>query len=46
MPFLPREHPIPAGFEGPRFKARPITVNDVVKDYDAVMIDLAWHQPE
>jgi hypothetical protein len=35
--FLPSEHPIPSGFEGPGFKARPITIHDVVKDYDAVM---------
>jgi len=37
MPFLPREHPIPAGLEHERFRLRPITINDVVKDYDAVM---------
>jgi hypothetical protein len=37
MAFLPSEHPIPAGFEGPGFRARPITIHDVVKDYDAVM---------
>jgi hypothetical protein len=37
MPFLPHEHPIPPGFERSGFKVRPITVHDVVKDYDAVM---------
>ena len=37
MPFLPREHPIPAGLEHERFRLRPITINDVVKDYAAVM---------
>jgi hypothetical protein len=37
MPFLPSEHPIPAGLEHERFRIRPITVNDVVRDYDAVM---------
>jgi hypothetical protein len=37
MPFLPRENPIPPGFDGAGFKARPITINDAVKDYDAVM---------
>ena len=37
MPFLPREHPIPSGIRHERFTLRPITVNDLVKDYDAVM---------
>jgi len=37
MPFLPSDHPIPPGLERPRFRLRPITVNDVVRDYDAVM---------
>jgi len=37
MPFLPADHPIPPGLEHPRFRLRPITVNDVVRDYDAVM---------
>ena len=37
MPFLSRDHPIPPGLEHPRFRLRPITVNDVVRDYDAVM---------
>jgi hypothetical protein len=29
--------PIPAGFETPRLRVRPLTIHDVVKDYDAVM---------
>jgi hypothetical protein len=37
MPLLPSEHPIPPGFERPGFRVRPITIHDVVKDYDAVM---------
>jgi hypothetical protein len=37
MPFLSRQHPIPPGLEHERFRLRPITINDVVKDYDAVM---------
>ena len=37
MPFLPRDHAIPTGFAGEGFKVRPITIHDVVKDYDAVM---------
>jgi hypothetical protein len=41
MPFLPREHPIPAGLEHERFRLRPITIHDVVKDYDAVMTSAA-----
>jgi RimJ/RimL family protein N-acetyltransferase len=41
VPFLPREHPIPPGFDGPGFKARPITIHDAVRDYDAVMTSAA-----
>jgi hypothetical protein len=37
MPFLPSGFTPPAGLEHARFRLRPITVNDVVKDYDAVM---------
>jgi hypothetical protein len=37
VPFLPAGHPIPPGFEHVRFRVRPITVNDLVRDYDAVM---------
>jgi hypothetical protein len=39
--FLAREHPVPAGIEHARFRLRPITIHDVVKDYDAVMTSAA-----
>ena len=35
--FLPRGHERPPGIEHERFRLRPITIHDVVKDYDAVM---------
>jgi hypothetical protein len=34
---IPYEHPIPEGIEHERFRLRGITVNDLVRDYDAVM---------
>jgi hypothetical protein len=34
---IPLSHSIPPGIEHERFRLRPITVNDVVRDYDAVM---------
>jgi hypothetical protein len=37
MRLIPLEHPIPSGIEHQRFRLRPITVNDLVRDYDAVM---------
>lgn len=37
MSFVPPDFEIPVGFEDTMFKARMLTVNDVVKDYDAVM---------
>jgi hypothetical protein len=39
MAWLPprSEFPTPAGFETPRFRVRPITIHDAVRDYDAVM---------
>ncbi|WP_405145599.1 GNAT family N-acetyltransferase [Sphaerisporangium sp. NBC_01403] len=40
MPFLPRPHEIPPGVEHALFRIRPITVHDVVKDYDAVMANV------
>lgn len=54
MRLIALEHPIPAGIEHPRFRLRPITVNDVVRDYDAVMSSAArlreefplWGWPE
>ena len=33
MPFLPADHPIPPGLEHERFRVRPITINDVIRDY-------------
>jgi hypothetical protein len=37
VPLLAPHQPVPAGFEGPRFRARLITIADVVKDYEAVI---------
>jgi RimJ/RimL family protein N-acetyltransferase len=37
MRLIPLDHPIPAGIERERFRLRPITVNDLVRDYDAVI---------
>ena len=37
MAFLPGDFAPPAGLEHERFRLRPITVHDAVKDYDAVM---------
>ncbi|MFI6518585.1 GNAT family N-acetyltransferase [Spirillospora sp. NPDC050679] len=36
-PFLPEDFVVPTLVAGPRFRIRPITVHDVVKDYGAVM---------
>ena len=33
---IPLSHPIPAGFSRDRFVLRPITIHDVIRDYDAV----------
>ncbi|MGW0589413.1 GNAT family N-acetyltransferase [Streptosporangium sp. NPDC002607] len=41
MSFLPRTHEIPAGVEHERFRIRPITVHDAVRDFDAVMSSAA-----
>jgi RimJ/RimL family protein N-acetyltransferase len=54
MRLIPLDHPIPEGIERPRFRLRLITVNDVVRDYDAVMSSAAslrerfpyWGWPE
>ena len=35
--FVPDSVTIPLGFDTPDFNVRPLTINDVVKDYDAVM---------
>ncbi|MEU8270718.1 GNAT family N-acetyltransferase [Sphaerisporangium sp. NPDC049002] len=40
MPFLPRTHEIPQGVDHVSFRIRPITVHDVVKDYEAVMANV------
>ncbi len=37
MPFLPRDFEVPTLVETDRFRIRPLTIHDVVKDYDAVM---------
>ena len=37
MAFLPREFVVPELLETERFRIRPITIHDVVKDFDAVM---------
>ena len=37
VPFVPREYGIPESLEVNEFRLRMLTVNDVVKDYDAVM---------
>src|SRR3954466_256316 len=37
MSFLARDFEPPQGLEHERFRLRPITIHDVVKDYDAVM---------
>lgn len=37
MAFLPEDFDVPTLVAGLRFRIRPITVHDVVRDYDAVM---------
>ena len=37
VPFVPETFTVPARFETDRYRLRMLTVNDVVKDYDAVM---------
>jgi hypothetical protein len=36
-PFVPIDFPTPAGLETPEFRLRMLTVNEVVKDFDAVV---------
>ncbi len=36
-PFVPADFKVPEKLETPHFRARMLTVNDVVKDYEAVM---------
>jgi hypothetical protein len=37
MRFLPPDFDVPEPLETDRFRIRPLTIHDVVKDYDAVM---------
>lgn len=37
IPFVPSDFPVPEKLETEEFRLRMLTVNDVVKDYDAVM---------
>lgn len=37
MPFVPRDYIVPETLETSEFRLRMLTVNDVVKDYDAVI---------
>ena len=37
MRLIPLSHPVPPGFEHRRFRLRPLTIHDAVRDYDAVM---------
>lgn len=40
LPFVPADFKVPTVFENKHFRIRTLTVNDVVKDYDAVMSSL------
>lgn len=55
MTFVPEGFAVPAVLETGRFRLRPITIQDVVKDYDAVMTSRerlwtlfgeAWNWPQ
>lgn len=37
MPFVPKDFPVPESLETAEFRLRMLTVNDVVKDFDAVV---------
>jgi hypothetical protein len=37
---IPLEHPIPAGFSRDRFVVRPITIHDVIRDFEAVNVSV------
>jgi hypothetical protein len=41
MPFVPESFHVPTGLETREFRLRMLTVNDVVKDYDAVITSAA-----
>jgi hypothetical protein len=56
-PFVPKDFQVPEKLETERFRLRMLTVNDVVKDYDAVMTSVehlrgvfgprsTWPKPE
>ena len=40
QPFVPSDFTVPTLYENDYFRIRTLTVNDVVKDYDAVMSSL------
>lgn len=40
MPFVPTDYEVPATLETAEFRLRMLTVNDVVKDYDAVVTSM------
>jgi hypothetical protein len=40
QPFIPFDFQVPIKFENAHFRIRTLTVNDVVKDYDAVMTSI------
>ena len=46
MAFLPPDFEVPELLETDRFRIRPLTIHDVVKDYDAVMTsrEYLWDQ--
>lgn len=44
LPFVPVDFTVPATLETSEFRLRMLTVNDVVKDYDAVMSSMAHCQ--
>ncbi len=56
MGFLPRDFAVPERLEAERFHLRPITIHDIIKDYDAVMTSVehlqasfplwGWPQPD
>ncbi len=44
QPFAPADATIPSGFTTARVKLRKLTINDLVKDYDALMSSVAHLQ--
>lgn len=42
MPFVPDDFQVPELVDGPGFRIRPITIDDAVKDYEAVMTSVEW----